>query len=80
MTGELRWLSLAVARTMVPSSRRLASVFSMGITGREVAKDVSDIVLLDDSFASIVKAINWGHCVNDALGVLPSESMKLTIS
>ena len=39
----------------------------MGITGTEVAKEASDIILMDDNFASIVKAIMWGRCVNDAV-------------
>ena len=41
--------------------------FSMGIAGTEVAKEASDIVLMDDSFASIVSAIVWGRCVNDSV-------------
>ncbi|KAF7316904.1 Calcium-transporting ATPase [Mycena chlorophos] len=41
--------------------------FSMGIAGTEVAKEASDIILMDDNFASIVKAIIWGRCVNDAV-------------
>ncbi|KZO91541.1 calcium-translocating P-type ATPase [Calocera viscosa TUFC12733] len=41
--------------------------FSMGVTGTEVAKEASDIVLMDDNFTSIVKAIMWGRCVNDAV-------------
>ena len=34
---------------------------SMGITGTSVAKEASDIILLDDSFSSITKAIKWGR-------------------
>ncbi|KAI9449869.1 calcium-translocating P-type ATPase [Lactarius psammicola] len=41
--------------------------FSMGIAGTEVAKEASDIILMDDSFSSIVNAIMWGRCVNDAV-------------
>ncbi|KAI9320016.1 PMCA-type calcium-translocating P-type ATPase [Dichotomocladium elegans] len=41
--------------------------FSMGIAGTEVAKEASAIILMDDNFSSIVKAIMWGRCVNDAV-------------
>ncbi|PIN02373.1 Calcium transporting ATPase [Handroanthus impetiginosus] len=36
---------------------------SMGIRGTEVAKESSDIVILDDNFASIVTVLRWGRCV-----------------
>ena len=44
--------------------------FSMGVTGTEVAKEASDIILMDDNFSSIVQglqAIMWGRRVNDAV-------------
>ncbi|KAG8379917.1 hypothetical protein BUALT_Bualt07G0139200 [Buddleja alternifolia] len=36
---------------------------SMGIQGTEVAKESSDIVILDDSFASVATVLRWGRCV-----------------
>lgn len=41
--------------------------FSMGIAGTEVAKEASSIILMDDNFASIIKALMWGRAVNDAV-------------
>lgn len=41
--------------------------FSMGVTGTEVAKEASSIIIMDDNFSSIVQAISWGRCVNDSV-------------
>ena len=38
---------------------------SMGLSGTDVAKKASDIIIMDDNFASIVKAVLWGRSVFD---------------
>lgn len=38
---------------------------SMGLSGTDVAKEASDIVILDDNFSSIVKSVMWGRSVFD---------------
>lgn len=41
--------------------------FAMGIAGTEVAKEACDIILMDDNFSSVVKALLWGRNVFDAI-------------
>ncbi|KAH7353370.1 plasma membrane calcium-transporting ATPase 2 [Plectosphaerella cucumerina] len=41
--------------------------FSMGISGTEVAKEASQIILMDDNFSSIIVALKWGRAVNDSV-------------
>ena len=49
-------------------AHKMANVgFSMGVTGTEIAKEASDIILMADNFLSIVKAIIWAQCVNDSV-------------
>ncbi len=38
---------------------------AMGRCGTALAKEASDIVVLDDDFRSIVKSVVWGRCVYD---------------
>jgi magnesium-transporting ATPase (P-type) len=38
---------------------------AMGLSGTDVAKRASDIIILDDNFSSIVKAVLWGRSVFD---------------
>ena len=46
-----------------PALREANVRLSMGIQGTEVAKESSDIVILDDYFTSVVTVLRWGRCV-----------------
>jgi P-type Ca2+ transporter type 2C len=48
-----------------PALRAADVGLSMGLSGTDVAKKASDIIIMDDNFASIVKAVLWGRSVFD---------------
>ncbi len=50
-----------------PALKRADVGFVMGLTGTSVAKDASDIIIMDDDFKSIVAACQWGRNVYDSM-------------
>lgn len=53
---------------------------AMGIAGTEVSKAASDIVLLDDSFSTIVKAIEWGRNIYENFKRFISFQLTVNLS
>jgi Ca2+ transporting ATPase len=62
-------VSIASKMSFCCHSRQYADAFflSQGIAGTDVAKEASDIILTDDNFSSIVKAVMWGRNVYDSI-------------
>lgn len=61
-----------------PALKKADIGFAMGITGTEVAKEASKIILLDDNFGSIVTALKWGR--NIYLCVRKFLQFQLTVN
>ncbi len=49
---------------------------AMGLTGTEVTKDVSDMVIMDDNFASIERAVEEGRVIYE--NILKSARFLIT--
>lgn len=53
---------------------------AMGLNGTEVAKEASDIVLLDDNFYSIVKAVHWGRALYENIQKFLQFQLTINLS
>jgi Ca2+ transporting ATPase len=50
-----------------PALKQANVGFAMNISGTQLAKEASDIILLDDNFVSIVTSVMWGRNIYDSL-------------
>ena len=55
-------------------------VFLQGISGTDVAKEAADVILLDDSFASVVKSVAWGRHVYDVIAKFLQFQLTINIA
>jgi Ca2+-transporting ATPase len=63
-----------------PALKKADVGLSMGLTGTEVAKEASKIVLLDDSFATIVNAVQWGRSLYENIQRFIQFQLTINIS
>jgi len=53
---------------------------SMGLKGTDVAKQASDIILTDDNFGSIVRAVHWGRTLYENLQKFLQFQLSINLS
>jgi Ca2+-transporting ATPase len=63
-----------------PSLKKADVGLAMGITGTEVAKEASNIVLLDDAFSTIVKAVHWGRALYENIQRFLQFQLTINVS
>jgi Ca2+-transporting ATPase len=63
-----------------PALRRADVGLAMGIAGTEVAKEASKIVLLDDAFSTIVKAVQWGRSLYENIQRFVQFQLTINVS
>ena len=63
-----------------PALKRADVGLSMGISGTEVSKEASKIVLLDDAFSTIVKAVCWGRSLYENIQRFVQFQLTINVS
>src|SRR6185436_9180878 len=63
-----------------PALKKADVGLAMGKAGTEVAKEASKIVLLDDSFATIVRAVQWGRALYENIQRFIQFQLTINVS
>ncbi|HEX3150118.1 MAG TPA: calcium-translocating P-type ATPase, PMCA-type [Gemmataceae bacterium] len=63
-----------------PALTRADVGLAMGVAGTEVAKAASNIILLDDSFATIVRAVHWGRSLYENIQRFLQFQLTINVS
>jgi Ca2+-transporting ATPase len=63
-----------------PALKKADVGLAMGVTGTEVAKEASKIVLLDDAFSTIVKAVHWGRSLYENIQRFIQFQLTINVS
>jgi Ca2+-transporting ATPase len=63
-----------------PALRKADVGLAMGVAGTEVAKEASKIVLLDDSFATIIRAVHWGRALYENIQRFIQFQLTINVS
>ena len=63
-----------------PALKKADVGLAMGIAGTEVAKEASKIVLLDDAFSTIVKAVQWGRSLYENIQRFVQFQLTINVS
>ena len=63
-----------------PALKRADVGISMGKSGTDVAKEASDIILLNDDFGSIVRAVHWGRALYENIQKFIQFQLTVNVS
>jgi Ca2+-transporting ATPase len=63
-----------------PALKKADVGLAMGCTGTAVAKEASKIVLLDDAFSTIVRAVHWGRALSENIQRFLQFQLTINIS
>src|SRR4029077_11682985 len=63
-----------------PALKKADVGLAMGIAGTEVSKEASKIILLDDAFSTIVKAVHWGRSLYENIQRFIQFQLTINVS